>query len=125
MRCFCCARICFLADEIDFADGGASGGIGVERPLLHISTDTSYQFKSRGYLEILEDIASIPWLGFKAASSDCVRETKGLPCLIGRGRMRLSIILVVFGEMVKDMIAEIIWLLAELPERKAQSGRRN
>ena len=33
MRCFCRALICFLTEEIDLTDGGASEGIGVERPL--------------------------------------------------------------------------------------------
>jgi hypothetical protein len=29
----CSARSCFLADEMDWIDGGASIGTGVERPL--------------------------------------------------------------------------------------------
>lgn len=33
IRCFCRARICFLAEDIDCTEGGASGGIGVARPL--------------------------------------------------------------------------------------------
>jgi hypothetical protein len=30
----CSAFICFLAEEIDMTEGGASSGIGVERPLF-------------------------------------------------------------------------------------------
>ncbi len=37
--CFCCALTCFRADEIDWADGGASSGIGVDRPLLVVEQD--------------------------------------------------------------------------------------
>ena len=33
MRRRCSARTCFRAEESDFADGGASSGTGVERPL--------------------------------------------------------------------------------------------
>ena len=32
-RCFCCARICFRADDIDCTEGGASRGSGVDLPL--------------------------------------------------------------------------------------------
>ena len=67
-------------------------------------------------------MASIPWLGFKPASSDCVRETEGLAGLTGRGRIKLSIMLVVPEEMVKDIMTEITCVFAELPERKVQSG---
>ena len=33
MRLRCSARNCLRAEEMDCTDGGASGGIGVERPL--------------------------------------------------------------------------------------------
>lgn len=36
-RCLACALACFLAEEIDCSEGGASGGNGVERPLVHWS----------------------------------------------------------------------------------------
>lgn len=36
----CSARICFLVDEITCAEGGASAGTGVDRPLRAISTET-------------------------------------------------------------------------------------
>ncbi len=41
--CFCCALTCFRADEMDWADGGASSGRGVERPLLRIEQGLSDQ----------------------------------------------------------------------------------
>ena len=34
IRSLACALACFLAEEIDCTDGGASGGKGVERPLV-------------------------------------------------------------------------------------------
>ena len=37
--CFCCALICFRAEEMDWADGGASSGMGVEQPLLLVEQD--------------------------------------------------------------------------------------
>ena len=42
--CFCCALTCFRADEMDWADGGASSGRGVERPLLRIEQDLFDQY---------------------------------------------------------------------------------
>lgn len=66
----------------------------------------SDQLSRRAYLEILEGVASVPWLGFKPASSTWVRKTIGLPGLSGRGRNILSIMLLVLGEMVKAMLPD-------------------
>jgi hypothetical protein len=33
----CSALTCFRAEDIECADGGASGGTGVERPLKQVS----------------------------------------------------------------------------------------
>lgn len=43
--CFCCALTCFLAEEVAWADGGASSGSGVERPLVLFSNVSLYVAK--------------------------------------------------------------------------------
>lgn len=71
---------------MDWADGGASSGMGVERPLLRVEQDLFDQSSMPTYLELPEIIVSICPFGFRLLSPDWARRIMGLPGLIGRGR---------------------------------------
>ena len=88
--CFCCARTCLRAEEMEWADGGASAGRGVERPLQRLSQARLKQ-KGVAYLDMADNGPSWFPLGFKLPSSDCARRTMGLPGLTGRGRSMCSV----------------------------------
>lgn len=67
------ARSCFLAEEMECTEGGASSGTGVERPLPLVSTVSSYyRTNAPRILANLEDSVE----GFSrcvgAGSPDCV-----------------------------------------------------
>jgi hypothetical protein len=64
-RFLACALACFLAEEIDWIEGGASGGNGVERPLVDCRVSVclqasmpEYSREVDGYLEMPEAVVS-------------------------------------------------------------------
>lgn len=81
----CSARSCFLAEEIDWTEGGASAGTGVERP-LHFTQLCPVQMKVITYL-VCPDALPLCKLSATANSVDRdARSTAGCPGLTARGR---------------------------------------